>query len=939
MDWGSRVTYIGSTALKEKTVTFGIKDIDRSMHLSILGRTGSGRGDVLVSMALQDIDRGLGVLLLDATGSSSKKLLERIDPAHLERVVFVDPSDAEYPYSWNCIDDIKALPEEKRIAECVQVLADVYALSITPFLEEVARLVVQKEKTTVLTLYKLITDETFRKDFFQDEEAQKKFESLLEQEKDFKQGVEEYGKYLGRDTLVRNVIGQHQSKFSLSALKTGSIIVVDFSRLKLFPTRMTPLVRLFLQGARLSARNGVHASLFIHDCIRYVSEEMIEVLFAPRSSLAVTVADTLIQESDIDRRLFALSRSGSVMSFATHPGDKVLIERAFYPFAEADELVRLEPRECIVALTIDGVRARPFFATASALPETKHVAYQDIVVRSRQQYATMRTTVDAGLKGKKDDKGGPPNSPKGFQDAFKSIFAKQAERAQQQTSGAAPGEQSVSQGTQAAQSSSTTPPAVPAVASVHSPSQASLPRIEPVEIPEDRLRQMLHVAPIALAFMLLSLPFSAFAVGTIDQFTIITDPVTVEPGTVSPQLTVEAQDAAGNPVNGNTVCLEMTSSSASGEFSSNGTVWGDTPYRTLALTLSSNQYRRNFFYRDVSPGSVTITVFALTRPADSTCPAIAVSQNPEWQVSQILTVGALSGDSNSPDVPNTPDIQAAPGDSVSPGAGSAFDSSVNIRVDGGPDRTVIVGADSIFSAFAIGVNNEPLTNARYLWSFGNGDSREGSSVSYAFDYPGQYVVTVTAANGLYTASDRILVSASPSPIFISEVTSEYVALRNEGSREVDIGGWLLFGGGVQFQFPLNTIVLAGHEVFISNKRTRLNTMDPATVALQYPNGAVATLFEYPLFISKPASRSVTSVPPVVSTRSIDTPLSNEQGTTSPVPQTALITAPVVAVGGGSSVPPLFGWLLALFALAGVAGVGLVFLRRGGIHEYSIRELP
>lgn len=932
MDWGSTVTYIGSTVLKEKNVQFGIKDADRSMHVSILGRTGSGRGDMLVSMALQDIERGVGVLFLDATGSSSKKLLERIDPAFLDRVVFVDPSDAEYPYSWNIMDDIRALPEALRFDACVDVLTDLYAISRTPFVEEVARLVLEKPGTSMLTLYLLATDEKFRTTFFNDEAIQKAFEEKLAVEQTLTDALREYGKYVARDTLVRNVIGQKVSKFTLSALAEGKIVVVDFSRIKLFPTRMTPLVRLFLHGARFATVGGGRvATLYIHDCIRYVSEAFIELLFAPHAPLALTVADTLIQEGDMDRRLFALSRSGTVASFAAHPGDKPLIERAFYPFAEVDELVKLEPREYIIALTIDGVRARPFYALALPLPERKHVSYQDIVVRSRQEYTMLRTAIDAELKMKRDDKeGGPPNSPKGFQDAFRSIFAKQAEKAKQATDGTTP--------------AAPTPNASPAPAggvapapSAGSTAPAAPPAGEKRELPEDMLRQMLYVAPVSVFFLIVGFFPLPLRAGMIDHFSIITSPHTVQPQETSPVLTVEAQDSSGAAVNGNTVCLEITSSALSGEFSSNGTTWGEPAYRTLALTLSSNQYRRNFYYRDPEQGVRTITVYAAPRPPDSTCPEVAVQEGVTWTTSQQLVVNATA----TVVPPQTTDTPTSNTDTVttetSGATGSNFIESP-IRAYAGTDRTVFVGADSVFEGYAEGLSGEPLQNARYLWSFGNGDIRDGQAVSYHFPFPGTYVVVLEVANGLYSASDRLTVRAIPAEVVITHVTSEYIALKNGSASEINLEGWMLFAAGAQFQFPQNTILAPNQEVFISNKRTGLSGSAPDTVVLQYPNGTVATRFEYPLFIAPSVSVDTPLPSRAVSSREKNT---DEEGVglSGGAPENVeLITAPAVALSGTVS-PSWWGWVLALLALSGIAGVGLVLLKKNTYQEYSIKEMP
>lgn len=256
----------------------------------------------------------------------------------------------------------------------------------------------------------------------------------------------------------------------------------------------------------------------------------------------------------------------------------------------------------------------------------------------------------------------------------------------------------------------------------------------------------------------------------------------------------------------------------------------------------------------------------------------------------------------------------------------------SIMVSAGAARTVFVGADSTFEAFVSGALGEPLPSARVVWSFGNGDHREGRSVRYNFAYPGTYVVVVDAVSGMYSATDRLTVTAIPTALSVSAVTADYIALLNAGAVETDIGGWLLFAGGRQFQFPPHTILLPGEEVFVSNKRTGLSGADPSTVALQYPNGLVAASYEYPLFIpvAKAASPGAS-------------PRTKQPETAAPTEATlnnaALITAPIVAAGGSSfSVPPLLWWLLALFALVAVSASGVVVARHRGYKEYSIKEL-
>ena len=871
MDWGSHVTYIGSTTLKEKTVNFGIKDNDRLQHFCILGRAGTGRGDMVATMALQDIERGVGVVFLDATGTSAPKLLERIDPSAMERVVYVDPADAEYPCSWNIVDDIKTFPKEERAVLLEEVLAEVYALSPSPFLKEVADLLLMHDDTTLITLYSLVTDEKFRDTFFENNErGQKKFTTALHKVPEVVQALEGEGAYIAKDTLVRNILCQQHSKFTLNHLPEGQIVIVDFSHIRMYPTRMAPLVRLFVLAMRIvSARSGVPAALYMHDTLRYLSEPEIERLFKPHSQIAVTLADTIIQETDTERRKHALSRCGSVASFASHSADKEILEKAFYPFMQTEELVRLEPTEFIVALTIDGVRENPFFARALPLPPRKNVSLQDILVRARRQYTTVRTKVDATFKSKKDDDNDVAKKPPGnFQDAFRSIFAKQAERAQQnQPPPAKVGEESKKR---------------PEVAKKETKEEAPAPP-EKKEVSERTLRTMLYVAPISiLLFFLAALPTyaqHAVNINTADLATLTT--VT----------------GIGEVIGGRIITYRQGP---------------DGPFDTV---------------EEIS------AIQGIGEPGSASYEKIK---------DHIVVSATAQAGGTAPSGSTTTFEEPAPA-SAPPPPSASMPLPKNIFIDVGQDRTVFVGADSVFGSTVTGLSGEPLEKARVVWTFGNGDRKEGQRVVYNFAYPGTYVVVADAASGLYSATDRIIVTAIPAALAVTDVTAEYIALKNNSSTEIDLGGWMLFSAGTQFQFPARTILLPNQEVLVSNARTGLSGANPGTVALQYPNGLVATAYEYPLFLTRSASSGSTPqgrpAPAGISSAQPEDSSSVATAVSALGDDGSLITAPVVArAKSASAIPDIFGWLVALFAVIGIAVSGIVFSRGEGYKEYSIKEI-
>ena len=133
----------------------------------------------------------------------------------------------------------------------------------------------------------------------------------------------------------------------------------------------------------------------------------------------------------------------------------------------------------------------------------------------------------------------------------------------------------------------------------------------------------------------IAIPFAAGAAG-ITQITFTSPPQTIEPSVASARITIEVEDAAGEAVRGSTVCLVVTSSSPTGEFSTNVDSWNAEPLRKLALTISSNQYRRNFYYLDSAEGVITLTANAALRPSGSTC--TAWKGTPVWSASQQITI-------------------------------------------------------------------------------------------------------------------------------------------------------------------------------------------------------------------------------------------------------------------------------------------------------------
>ena len=156
----------------------------------------------------------------------------------------------------------------------------------------------------------------------------------------------------------------------------------------------------------------------------------------------------------------------------------------------------------------------------------------------------------------------------------------------------------------------------------------------------------------------------------------------------------------------------------------------------------------------------------------------------------------------------------------------------------------VAGADISFEASALGDKKQPLENARFMWSFGDGGVGEGKKVRHVYHFPASYVVMVEASSGAWSNTARGDISISPTQLMIAKVVAGpegVVEISNGGSIDVDLSSWLLQSNGTFFVFPAHTFLSAKRSVPFPSAVTNF-LADPNDTVLLYPNGRRAVRF-------------------------------------------------------------------------------------------------
>lgn len=248
-----------------------------------------------------------------------------------------------------------------------------------------------------------------------------------------------------------------------------------------------------------------------------------------------------------------------------------------------------------------------------------------------------------------------------------------------------------------------------------------------------------------------------------------------------------------------------------------------------------------------------------------------------------------------------------------------------IYANAGEDKTSVAGADIKFSGQALGLKKEPLENARYLWSFGDGSMKEGQNVLHSYKYPAEYIITLDVSSGKYSVSDRAIAKIIPNKLTITEATSEFIKLKNGSNVTLDVSGWFLKSGQTLFKFPESTFIKAGAEIPISSSISGLIGINAnSEIMLLYSNGSMACMYKDKMELAETKKEKPEEKNQQKSQVSVSEPLSNDSLN---IQETANV-ADTTQNNSWSKKE----WLFLILGIGFIGGAGTVFLRRNSSEE-------
>lgn len=140
----------------------------------------------------------------------------------------------------------------------------------------------------------------------------------------------------------------------------------------------------------------------------------------------------------------------------------------------------------------------------------------------------------------------------------------------------------------------------------------------------------------------------------------------------------------------------------------------------------------------------------------------------------------------------------------------------------GRKRIVPVGNDIYLKSELVKLQGAQKESVRYIWTLGDGTTKEGKDIHHAYLYPGEYIVILNAYVGDKAATARTEISVFKPEIEITEISEDSLTLKNNSSVETNITAWRLQNQeGVSFLFPIDTILQKNKSLTLHKKTIQL----------------------------------------------------------------------------------------------------------------------
>ena len=369
---------------QERNIYMG--ETDRMKHLYIIGRTGTGKTELLKSMIIQDMRAGKGLCFMEPHGDGIEELLELVPPERAEDVVVFDPSDKERPMGFNLLE-VRNYEEMHIVASSIINL--MYKLydphrtgMVGPRFEHAIRNAMLTVATvpgaTFVEVNRALTDQKYVQEILpnvKDPIVKRYWTDQIAQTSDFHKSetldyiASKFGRFV-TNQLIRNIIGQAKSTLNFrTAMDEGKIVFLKLAKGILGEEDSSFLGNILIPkilSAALSRQEVPKEQrrpfyLYVDEFQNFATPDFAQMLSEVRKyGIGLVLANQFVSQIDEQVRDAIFGNCGTLMTYRVGVQDAAILAKEFEGVFGETDLANIPAQNIYVKTVVNGTPVRPF---------------------------------------------------------------------------------------------------------------------------------------------------------------------------------------------------------------------------------------------------------------------------------------------------------------------------------------------------------------------------------------------------------------------------------------------------------------------------------------------------------------------------------------------------------------------------------------------------
>jgi len=402
---------------------------DRTRHMYIIGRTGTGKTELLKNMAIQDIRNGEGICIVDPHGDLVEDVLQYIPKERAEDVILFEPFDMDRPLGLNMLEAKDPSQKDFMIQEMIAIFYKLFPPeTIGPMFEHNMRNVMltlmedQQYPGTIADIPRMFTDVNFQKykvAKVKDPIVRSFWEKEMAKTSDFHKSemlgylISKVGRFVENE-MMRNIIGQPHSAFDFrQVMDEGKILLINLSKGKTGEVNakllgliiVSKLQMAALSRADIPEQNRRDFYLYVDEFQNFVTDSFATILSEARKYrlnliMAHQFISQLAQEKEgssaLDTRMkdAVFGNTGTITAFRIGVEDAEIMAKEFAPVFNQFDVINIDRFNAYVKLMINGTASRPFNMETYPKPDGADKQSAQVIRNlSRLKYGKPRSEV------------------------------------------------------------------------------------------------------------------------------------------------------------------------------------------------------------------------------------------------------------------------------------------------------------------------------------------------------------------------------------------------------------------------------------------------------------------------------------------------------------------------------------------------------------------